>query len=172
MGSITSQITSPTIVYSGVYSGADHWKHQSYASLAFVRGIHRRPVNSPHKGPETWKMFPFDDVIMKVSVMRYFNIILDTEFGVQQYVYSKLNQNRLSFKNKNLGICKPLLLARPNWTLSTREMLFKLLKALCSWQALFGKLIRHETNRICTKLIAWFEWNVTVNEDITCMCNM
>ena len=34
------------------------------ASLAFVRGIHRWPMNSPHKGPVTWKMFPFDDVIM------------------------------------------------------------------------------------------------------------
>ena len=29
-----------------------------------MRGIHRRPVNSPHKGPVTRKMFPFDDVIM------------------------------------------------------------------------------------------------------------
>ena len=34
------------------------------ASLAFVRGIHRWPVNSPHKWPVTRKMFPFDDVIM------------------------------------------------------------------------------------------------------------
>ena len=34
-------------------------------SLAFVRGIHRWPVNSQHKGPVTWKMFPFDDVIMR-----------------------------------------------------------------------------------------------------------
>ena len=33
------------------------------ASLAFVRGIHRWPVNSPHKGPATRKKFPFD-VIM------------------------------------------------------------------------------------------------------------
>ena len=39
-------------------------KHQSSASLAFVRRIHRGPVNSPHKGPVTRKMFPFDDVIM------------------------------------------------------------------------------------------------------------
>ena len=37
---------------------------KSSASLAFVRGIHRRPVNSPHKWPVTRKMFPFDDVIM------------------------------------------------------------------------------------------------------------
>ena len=54
-----------TIVYSTVYSGADHRKHQSSASLAFVREIHRWPVNSPHKGPVTWKMSPFDDVTME-----------------------------------------------------------------------------------------------------------
>ena len=41
MGTIASQITSLTIVYSTVYSGADQRKHQSSASLAFVRGIHR-----------------------------------------------------------------------------------------------------------------------------------
>ena len=39
-------------------------KHQSSASLVFVWGIHRGPVNSPHKGPVTRKMFPFDDGIM------------------------------------------------------------------------------------------------------------
>ena len=41
MNSLVSQITSLTIVYSIVYSGADQRKHQSSASLAFVRGIHR-----------------------------------------------------------------------------------------------------------------------------------
>ena len=66
MGAIASQITSITIVYSTVYSGADQRKHQSSASLAFVRGIHRWPVNSPHKLPVTQKMFPFDDVIRPV----------------------------------------------------------------------------------------------------------
>ena len=47
-----------------VDSGAYQRKHQRSASLAFVRGIHRWPVNSPHKGLVTRKMFPFDDVIM------------------------------------------------------------------------------------------------------------
>ena len=60
---MASQITSLTIVYSTVYSGRSK-KHQSSASLAFVRGIHRWPVNSPHKWPVTRKMFPLDDVIM------------------------------------------------------------------------------------------------------------
>ena len=66
MSRMASQITSLTIVYSTVYyySDADQGEHQSSASLAFVRGIHRWPVNSPHKGPVTRKMFPFDDVIM------------------------------------------------------------------------------------------------------------
>ena len=53
MGAITSQITS-----------LNQRKHQSSASLAFVRWIHRGPVNSPHKWPVTRKFFPFDDVIM------------------------------------------------------------------------------------------------------------
>ena len=64
MGAMASQITSLTIDYSTVYSCANQRKHQSSASLAFVRGIHRGPVNSPHKWPVTRKMFPFDDVIM------------------------------------------------------------------------------------------------------------
>ena len=66
VGAMASQITSLTIVYSTVYSAADQRKHQSSASLAFVRGIHRWSVNSPHKWPVTRKMFPFDDVIMSM----------------------------------------------------------------------------------------------------------
>ena len=64
LSAIASQITDVSIVYSNVCSGADQRKQQSSASLAFVRGIHRWPVNSPHKGPVTRKLFPFDDVIM------------------------------------------------------------------------------------------------------------
>ena len=72
MGAVASQITSLMIVYSIVYSGRDQRKHQSSASLAFVRGIHRWPVNSPHKGPVTRKMFPCDDIIMtKCTIMDY-----------------------------------------------------------------------------------------------------
>ena len=64
MSMMASQITSLMIVNSTVYSGADQRKHQSSTSLAFVWRIHQWPVNSPHKGPVTQKMFPFDDVIM------------------------------------------------------------------------------------------------------------
>ena len=51
------------------FSGANQRKHVSSASLSFVRGFHRRPMNSPHRWPVKWlvtrKMFPFEDVIMR-----------------------------------------------------------------------------------------------------------
>ena len=68
---MASQIISLRIVYSTVYShdsGTDQRKYQSSASLAFVRGIHPGPMNSPHKRPVTRKMFPFDDVIMTLYI--------------------------------------------------------------------------------------------------------
>ena len=67
MSAMASQITSVSIVCSTVCSDGDQRKHQSSASLAFVRGIHRWSVNSPHKGPVTRKMFPLDDVIMSAN---------------------------------------------------------------------------------------------------------
>ena len=64
MSPMASQITSLTIVYSAVYSGTYQRKHQRSASLTFVMGIHRWPVNSSHKGPVMRKMFLLDDVTM------------------------------------------------------------------------------------------------------------
>ena len=68
MSTMASQITSLAIVYSAVYSGTCQRKHQSSAPLAFMRGIHRWPVNSPHKRPVTRKIFPFDDVKWKFQL--------------------------------------------------------------------------------------------------------
>ena len=65
------EITSIAIVCSTVYSGANQRKHQSSASLAFVQGIHRWPVNSSHKWPVMGKMFPFDDVITYDNIVSY-----------------------------------------------------------------------------------------------------
>ena len=113
MGTMASQITSLTIVYSTVYSGADQRKYQSSASLAFVWGIHRGPVNSPHKWLVTRKMFPFDDVIMNaVGVLQciYIYIVFKTnnspvtpgypKIGLSQlnlplddWIYNRFNQN-------------------------------------------------------------------------------
>ena len=63
MSRMASQITDVSMVCSIVCSCAD----QSSASLAFVRGIHRLPVNSPHKRASNAEMFPFDDIIMHKS---------------------------------------------------------------------------------------------------------
>ena len=66
MDAMVTQITSLTSSYSIVYPGADQRKHQSSESLAFLHGIHRWPVDSPHKRPVTRKMLLFDDVIMNM----------------------------------------------------------------------------------------------------------
>ena len=76
ISAMASQITVVSMVRATVCSGADQRKHQSSASLAFVRGIHRWPVNSPHKGPVTRKMFPFHDVIMRIYASLGFNELL------------------------------------------------------------------------------------------------
>ena len=69
MSAMSSQLTNIKNVRSTVYSGTDQSKHQSSAPLAFVRGIYRSPVNSPHKWPITRKMFPSNDVIMGFITM-------------------------------------------------------------------------------------------------------
>ena len=61
VSAMTLQVISVSILCSTVYSGADQRKHQSSASLAFVRGINRWPVGPLHKQPVTRKMFSLDD---------------------------------------------------------------------------------------------------------------
>ena len=70
MSAMASRITRLMIVCSNDYAGADQRKHQSSASLAFMRGIRRWPVNSPHKVPVTRNTFPFDDGIMNLKNLR------------------------------------------------------------------------------------------------------
>ena len=93
MSAMASEITSLTIVYSTVYSGADQRKDQSSASLAFVRGIHRWPVHSPHKGPVTRKMFPFDGVIMTNDGLVYWRFYASHGLS-ESMVFLHLNQNQ------------------------------------------------------------------------------
>ena len=67
MSTMASHTAGVSIVYSTVCSGSARRKHQNSASLVFVRGTHRWPVDSYHKGPVTWNMFPNGDVIMTHS---------------------------------------------------------------------------------------------------------
>ena len=55
---------APSLYFNPWWFRHIYKKTPSSTSLAFLRGIHRWPVNSPHKRPVTRKMFPFDDVIM------------------------------------------------------------------------------------------------------------
>ena len=74
---------------STVFSGTDQRKHQSSASLAFVREIHRWPVNFPHKGPVTRKMFPFDD-----DVIMFF---MQDKRVIQCYLRVGIEKNKYTF---------------------------------------------------------------------------
>ena len=101
--SMASQITSLTIVYSTVYLDAYQRKYQSSASLAFVRGNHRVPMNSLHKWPLTRKMSPFDDVIMycagrgttiSLDMLRLvYNLVNVTTSGVAHFLFCFCIQN-------------------------------------------------------------------------------
>ena len=58
-----------------------HLQHQTPASLAFVRGIHRGPGKSPHKWPVTRKQFPFDDVIIQILIHGRMFFVLKRVWG-------------------------------------------------------------------------------------------
>ena len=98
MGVIAYQITSLTVVYSMIYTDADQRKYQSSASLAFVRGIHRGPVNSPHKWPVTRKMLPYDDVIVNRGYvprcLPRCRIRSRCKFRSLNQMYGRLKQNK------------------------------------------------------------------------------
>ena len=55
MGTMASQITSFTIVYLTIYSGADQRKHQSSASLAFVREIPAQMASNAENVSIWWR---------------------------------------------------------------------------------------------------------------------
>ena len=154
MSLIASQITSLTIVYSTVYSDADQRKYQSSASLAFVRGIHRGPVNSPQKGPVRRKMFPFDDVIMWYIHLQfasshwYLNhIICISIYQTELYSVSSLRHQPHRF---DLHIHRGLLKAKEAlWQinraclpyLNTSEALFGLELNRCSIRYVIASLV-------------------------------
>ena len=165
MGLMASQITSLTIVYSTVYSGADQSKHQSSASLAIVWGIHRGPVNSPHTGPVTRKMFPFDDVIMT-----------DTKI-FQEKIHPCPNVNR--------RLAKPLLTLAHGWLIVAhtwwRHQMekFSALLALCAGNspvtkkasdAEFDVFFDLRLNKWLSKQ-SWGWWFETLSCSSWCHCN-
>ena len=78
-------------------------KHQSYASLAFVRGIHQCSVDSPDKGPVTQKMFPFDGVIMCHWVETRLMYGLSTPYSFFFVLIHFQTQNKISFQTQHIA---------------------------------------------------------------------
>ena len=97
---MVSQITGVTIVCSTICSGADQRKHQSSSSLDFFRGIHRWPMDYVHKGPETRKMFPFDDAIMHQEplMLTWINFIVAcrSKASIKKYGMNLLTRSQTS----------------------------------------------------------------------------
>ena len=90
MSTMACQITTVSIVYSTVCSGAYQWKLQSSSSLDFVSGIRRRPVNSPHKGQQMQKIFPFDDVIVPLlDLKHHIQVSRGYAYGLLKYYLGK-----------------------------------------------------------------------------------
>ena len=101
IGAMASQTTGVSIVYAIVCSDADQRKHQSSASLALVGGNHQLPMNSPHKGPVTRRIFPFDNVIMILSFSTLFKFSKSVELIPQEVVQWKwllMNELYINFR--------------------------------------------------------------------------
>ena len=117
MSVMASQIPGVWIVCSTVCSDADQRKHQSSALLAFVRGIHRWLMDSPHKGTVTLKMFSFDDVIMSMEYYVILNhsivppegIIFRVLHGTQN-VCQRCKNNQITYTDKKLVVIFPSLM--------------------------------------------------------------
>ena len=98
---MASQVTSVSIVYSVCCcSGTDQRKHQSSASLASVWGIHQWPVHSPHKGPVTRKMFPFDVIIINEKHWLIINLPVIISILTQ---HNKCSPSFIDIVNAKLG---------------------------------------------------------------------
>ena len=92
MTTMASQITSISIVCSTVCSGAGQRKYQSSTSLAFVRGIHRWPVDSPHKGPVTQKMFTIWSMTSSWTRVLFYDCLSDCEMNE---ILAKMGNNHM-----------------------------------------------------------------------------
>ena len=115
MGAVASQITSLTIVYSTVDSDADQSKHQISASLAFVRGIRRGPLNSPHKLASNaeifsiwWRHHAFPTFPVCRNSKLQFDVIICISSSWYIFLITNLNKSNTICKTINIktGIAK------------------------------------------------------------------
>ena len=86
MGAMAAQITGVSIVYSTVCSGADHRKHQSFAPLSFVRGIHR--VSNAESVSILWRHHVESSLYTQTQEPRRFAIMFTHIICIQIYLMS------------------------------------------------------------------------------------
>ena len=92
-------------------------KHQSPYYWSFVRGIHRWPVNPPHKGQVAWKKLPFDDVIM-IQLSDVFSTkflcqsFRTTRFGVSRWRHPRWQKYRGTSRIKYIHSVERLIQLR------------------------------------------------------------
>ena len=149
MSAAASQITGVSIVCSPVCSGAPQSRHQSSASLVFVRGIHRSPVNSPHKGPVTRKMVPFDDVIMKTAYVHWDSPISWISVPFQYEVNNEFRSNHNQVVKVACSIVMPQL---------TLKHLLKWHFIVFHSSVLHGWALISNLKDIASKLNAWHQF--------------
>ena len=105
MSVMASQITSVSSVCLTVSSGANQRKYQSSASLAFVRGIHRWPVDSPHKGSVTRKMFHVSCFVSELSSLR--RVLLNKKYSYHDFlsicIFKYWQGSYMLCRPKNIG---------------------------------------------------------------------
>ena len=155
MSAVVSQITGVSMVYPTVCLGTDQRKHQSSASLAFVRGIHQWLVDSPHKAPVTRKMFPFDDVIMIFPML----------WRVMYYWWSYR-----CFKATIDD--KPVLLQVMTWCLYDAKSSPEINNNIIYWGIYASGLIELNIGTVYQKSVSfsstetWFSWVTVKNDNI------
>ena len=114
MATMPSQITSLTIVYSTVYSGADQRKYQSSASLAFVWGIHPAQMASNAENVSIWWRHHAPRYY-RMNVCRHMDTLLAVSMiGIQiGFSIDKVRRNR------NVILMKLYLLLTRKFVIST-----------------------------------------------------
>ena len=141
MSTMASQVTNLTIVYSTVYSGANQRKHQSSASLAFVREIHRGPVTSPHKCQQRGKCFYWmtSSCFLWFVYVRFYPFPPGWLHCVPRYFYRFVLKDLNSFRENSLFIY-------------VKSVWFTLMLSL------FESLFKHNTRTCCLRACCWHYW--------------
>ena len=118
MSAMPSQITGVSIVCLAVCLGADQRNIKVPRHCFLLVESTGSPMDSPHKGPVTQKMFPFDDVIMHNAELCISRLVLDTPLHHQTNAFnSSWNTRRYISHTKVPNLCpkQKIFLTRGQW---------------------------------------------------------